>query len=237
MTNSELSYKLKYILNELGVNKQEFLKLCQKFSPSLSKPTVLNAINGKNTTLPTIETLSAFVKVCQTSGNEKLKNISYDFLLNDNIQEIEAKNSEIYQSIGLSDDVINRLKQYNHPFYFDYSNIINYYFTYIPSNYWNYLNMLKISSEIDKKLDKAIKKNDIDIKDIKEIIKLINDERLLEYIERNFKNIYELYIKLNNNQKNIDIDDLKELKNLMEILVGHFKYKIDKINQEFLNNI
>jgi len=81
MNNQELSYKLKYILNELGISKQEFLKRCQRFSPSISKPTVLNAINGKNTILPTIETLSVFIKVCQTSGNEKLKNISYDCLL------------------------------------------------------------------------------------------------------------------------------------------------------------
>ena len=78
MNNQELSYKLKYILKELGVSKQEFLKLCQRFSPSISKPTVLNAINGKNTILPTIETLSVFIKVCQSSGNEKIRNISYD---------------------------------------------------------------------------------------------------------------------------------------------------------------
>lgn len=68
------------------MNKKEFLNACRMFSPSISKPTILNAINGKNTIAPTIETLSTIIKVCQTSNNEKLKLISYDFLLNDNIQ-------------------------------------------------------------------------------------------------------------------------------------------------------
>ena len=130
MNSSELAYKLKYILQELGMNKTEFLTECRKFSPSMSKPTILNAFNGKNTTLPTIETISTIVKVCQNSNNKKLKCISYDFLLNDNIQDIEAKNAQIYQEIGISDEVIKRLKQYNNPIYFDFSNIINYFFLF-----------------------------------------------------------------------------------------------------------
>ena len=153
MNNQELSYKLKYILTELNMNKTEFLNACRKFNPSISKPTILNAINGKNTITPTIETLSTIIKVCQTADNKKLQTISYDFLLNDNIKEIEATNSKIYQSIGLSDEVISRLKQYNHPFYYDYSSIINYYFTYIPVKYWRCLEMFKRSNDIKKNLE------------------------------------------------------------------------------------
>ena len=111
MNNSELSYKLKYILKELGMNKTEFLNACRVFNLSISKPTILNAINGKNTVAPTIETLSTIIKVCQTSKSKKLKYISYDFLLNDNIKEIEANNVQVYQEIGLSDNVIEKLKQ------------------------------------------------------------------------------------------------------------------------------
>ena len=131
MNNQELAYKLKYILHELRMNKTEFLNACRIFSPSISKPTILNAINGKNTIAPTVET---FIKVCQTSGNEKLKYISYDFLLNDTIQEIQANNAQVYQEIGLSDEVINRLKQYNHPFYYDYGNNINFYLYHKPKH-------------------------------------------------------------------------------------------------------
>lgn len=50
-----------------------------------------------------------------------MKNI----LLNDNIKDIEVENVILYQNIGASDEVINRLKEFNPPLYFDYGNIIN----------------------------------------------------------------------------------------------------------------
>ena len=228
MNNDELSYKLKYILTELGMNKKEFLQACRKFSPSISKPTILNAINGKNTIAPTIETLSTIIKVCQTSGNEKLKYISYDFLLNDNIKEIEAKNSAIYQSIGLNDEVINRLKQYNHPFYYDYGNIINYFFTYIPSHYWKYLEMFKRSSDI---------KENLNTKKIKEVLKLFANDSYIEYLQRNFKNIYDIYNNINHNKDSVNQDKINELSKLMDILINHFKYLLIELNEKFFNNI
>lgn len=220
MNNDELSYKLKYILHELGMNKTEFLNACKVFSPSISKPTILNAINGKNTIAPTIETLSIIIKVCQTSNNPKLKNISYDFLLNDNIQEIEAKNAQIYQEIGLSDDVINRLKQYNHPIYFNYGNIINYYLYHIPANYFKYLEFLKITSEIKKELNK---------KDynIKTIYKLLDNDLYIEYVERNFKNIYEIYAAI----KNKKIFDKDKLLDLIDVSLNNYKYLLLEINK------
>jgi len=230
MNNQELSYKLKYILNELGISKQEFLKRCQRFSPSISKPTVLNAINGKNTILPTIETLSVFIKVCQTSGNEKLKNISYDFLLNDNIKEIEAKNASIYQSIGLSDDVISRLKQYNHPFYYDYKDIINYFFIHIPSNYWKYLKMLRLTTNIEFVIKQLKETNEPKL--IKELLRLFDDDVYLVYLELNFKNVYEIYLSLKNNHS-LDLYKLDKLKELMQILKDHFGYLLLEINRKF----
>jgi len=232
MNCQELSYKLKYILNELGVNKKEFLKLCQQFSPSISKPTVLNAINGKNTILPTIETLSVFIKVCQTSGNEKLKNISYDFLLNDNIKEVEATNVSIYQSIGLSDDVINRLKQYNHPFYYDYGNIINYFFIHTPNKYWKYLEMLKRTSSIEFIISEV--KDDQNM--VKEILKLFNNDSYLSYLEQNFRNIYDLYLNLRNT-KTIERGKLQTLKELIKILRNHFEYLLLEMNMKFYKNM
>lgn len=226
MNNDELSYKLKYILHELGMNKTEFLNACKVFSPSISKPTILNAINGKNTIAPSIETLSVIIKVCQTSNNPKLKNISYDFLLNENIQEIEAKNAQIYQEIGLSDDVINRLKQYNHPLYFNYGNIINYYLYHIPSNYFKYLEFLKITSEIKKELNK---------KDynIKIITKLLDNDLYIEYVERNFKNIYEIYTAIKN-KKNFD---KAKLLDLIDVLLNNYKYLLLEINKNLYEEI
>lgn len=233
MNNSELSYKLKYILHELGMNKTEFMEACRVFSPSISKPTILNAINGKNTIAPTIETLSTIIKVCQTSGNEKLKNISYDFLLNDNIKEVEAKNSSLYQSIGLSDEVISKLKQYNHPLYYDYLNIINYYFIHIPANYWKYLEMLKITCDIKNAIN-SIRKNKMNIK---EMLKLFDNDVYLEYIERNFKNIYDIYINIRYNPNDFDIKRIEKLDELMNILVNHFKYLLNDINNSLYNEM
>lgn len=224
MNNKELSYKLKYILRELGVNKKEFLELCRKYSPSISKPTILNAINGKNTIAPTIETLSTIIKVCQTSNNEKLKYISFDFLLNDNIREIEAKNSSVYQEIGLSDEVISKLKQLNHPIYYNYCNIINYFLIYTPIKYWKYLEMLQITELI-----RTYIKN----KDKKEILKLFYNDEYLEYIERNFKNIYVLYLNL----KNKDDLDWNKLDSLLEILENHLQYKLLNINKNLYDDM
>ena len=61
MNNDELSYKLKYILTELGMNKKEFLQACRKFSPSISKPTISllslrKPIGGKLSSSPIIKT-------------------------------------------------------------------------------------------------------------------------------------------------------------------------------------
>lgn len=226
MNNSELSYKLKYILHELGMNKKEFLNACRLFNPSISKPTILNAINGKNTIAPTIETLSTIIKVCQTSNIEKLRNISYDFLLNDNIQEIEANTAKLYQEIGLSDDVINRLKQYNHPLYYNYSNIINYYLYHLPVTYFKYLGYLKITSDIQNELHK-------NKYDIKKIIKYFDDDSYLEYMARNFKNIYDMFLKIKNKK---EVDNSKIL-DLLDIVSSHLKYELLEINRKLFEDM
>lgn len=228
MNNGELSYKLKYILHELGMNKTEFLTACKVFSPSISKPTILNAINGKNTIAPTIETLSTIIKVCQTSGNEKLKYISYDFLLNDNIKEVEAANAVVYQSIGLSDDVINRLKEFNHSLYFDYGNIINYFFTRVPAKYWKYLEMFKRTSDILNEL----KKKEVSKK---ALLKLFDDDVYLEYLERNFRNIYDVYLRIKGEER--FLDEMDNLKELIKILQNHFRYLLFVISQKFLDSM
>jgi hypothetical protein len=235
MNKYDLSYKLKYILNELGMNRTELLEACKKFNPSISKPTIINAINGKNKTFPRLETLDAIIKVCKTYGNEKIKYISYDFLLNDNINQVEAKNATLYQSIGLSDDVINRLKQYNHPLYFDYGNIINYYLYHIPAKHWRFLKILKTCDDIYIVINKEIKKHNEE--NIKEMLKLFNDDELLAYIKQNFKNIYELYINIKNNKEKIKSDQLKQLKEALEILIEYLEYKIIQLNKKFLDNI
>lgn len=234
MNNRDLSYKLKFILHELGMNKKEFLEECHKYNPTLSKPTLLNAINNKNKTTPTVETLMAIIKVCQASNHKKLKNVSFDFLLNDQIQEITAENIAIYQSVGLSDEVIERLKQYNHPFYYDYGSIINYYFIHMPINYWRYVEMLKVTSDIQVSVSK-IK----DYDDLKNMLKHFDDDYFISYLERNFKNIYLLYKDLKNQKsitKNVK-DKIEDLGVAVANLNKSLRYTIIDLDNKFFDNM
>lgn len=213
MNNSDLSYKLKYILKELGLNKKELLEECRKYNPSLSKPTLLNAINGKNKNTPSIDTLSAIINVCKTSGNPKLKHISFDYLLNENIQDVKGSNIAVYQETGLSDDVINRLKEYNTPMIFEYMDTVNYFLYHTGSKYWQYLGMLKRSYEI---------KDNINNK--KEVLKLLDEGWYLLYLEEKFKNIYDIYLDLKNNKE----IDANKLNNLLDIVIINLKYELNK---------
>lgn len=229
MNNSELSYKLKYILKELGLNKTELLEECRKYNPSLSKPTLLNAINGKNKNTPSIDTLSAIINVCKMSGNPKLKYISFDFLLNQNIQEIEAKNVTIYQEIGLSDEVISRLKQFNHPLYFGYGNIINSFFAHTSGKYWEYLQQYKWTVDIITLLNK-------ENVDVKTILKLFNDDLYLLMLKNNFKNVYEIYLKLDST-KDIKQVDINEFISKLAVIKKYYKMLLLELNEQFYNDI
>lgn len=225
MNKNDLSYKLKYILHELGMNKKELLEECHLYNESMSKPTLLNAINGKNKKMPEIDTLNTIINVCKASGNPKLQNISYDFLLNENISEIEAKNASVYQQIGLDDFVIEKLKQFNHPLYFAYGNIINYYFTNIPSNYFKYLKYLKITRDAQAKI-----KNE---SEIKEILKELDYDDYISYIIINFPGVHAKYLELKNNKKT----DLNELNEQLEIVCNNLEFLLFEINRKLYENM
>ncbi len=225
MNKHDLSYKLKYILHELGMNKKQLLEECHLYNEAMSKPTLLNAINGKNKKMPEIDTLNTIINVCKASGNPKLQNISYDFLLNENISEIEAKNISIYQQIGLDDYVIDKLKQFNHPLYFDYGNIINYYFTHIPAKYFKYLKYLKITRDAQTKIEKKC--------DVKEILKELDYDDYMSYIKKNFLGIYTMCLDLKNNKK----VDVKELDEQLEIVCNNLEFLLFEINRKLYENM
>ena len=214
MNNSDLSYKLKYILKELGLNKKQLLEECRKYNPSLSKPTLLNAINNKNKNTSSIDTLSAIVNVCKMSNHPKLKYISFDYLLNENIQDVEANNITVYQEVGLNDDAIDRLKLYNTPIICDKMNIVNYFLFHTSGVYWRYLDMLKRTYEIKD-----------NINNIESILEIFDDGWFLFYLEDNFKNIYDIYKNLKNKDKKVD---LKKLDELFNIVVVHLKYELNR---------
>lgn len=221
INNKDLTKKLNYILKELEMNKKEFLEECQKYNPSMSKPTVINMFKGNNTTTPTLMTLQTVIKVCQNSNNENLKRVSFNYLLNDGIEEIEAKNNQLFEELGLNDGVIATLKRFNTDFIpLNRINIINYYLYHTPFKYWQYLELLKKTYELKKSINDKNEKN---------IEKILDDENLNSYLQQYFNNVYELLKS--------DKYNLKNINELLDIVIEHFKIKLIDLDKKMLDNM
>ena len=150
MNKTNLSNKLNWILKELKMNKTEFIKECNKVNKYISKPTILNAINGNSKGLPKLETIDTIIKVCKASNNEKLKNISYDYLMNEDINNISEDNIQIGKNLYLSDKSIARLK--NSCMMAD-SNIISDFIDFIPEEFWEYQSYIKNTCNIQRRIN------------------------------------------------------------------------------------
>jgi hypothetical protein len=131
---------MKIILKELKMNRKEFIEACNKVNPYISKPTILNVINGNSKGLPKLETIDTIIKVCKKSNNENLKNISYDYLMNEYIHNISKDNMDIGKKLHLSDESINRLKS---SYYLADSDIISHFIDRISDEYWEYQSYMK----------------------------------------------------------------------------------------------
>lgn len=225
INNKDLTRKLNYILKELGMNKKQFQEECQKYNPSISKPTILNLFNGNNTTTPTLQTLQTVIKVCRHSGNEDLKRVSLDYLLNDGVEEIDAKNNQIFQELGLTDDVINNLKMFNTDFEpLNRIDIVNFYLWHHGSGYWKYLDMLKKSYELRKYVNEKNKK---------EIEKVLDTTWLECYLRTFYKELLELIKKEIYNDKY----GVETINKRIDIVIEYLKFKILKYDKQFLDNI
>lgn len=114
MTNKELlANKMNWILEEMNCSKTEFLKKCN-FIDSISKPTFLNLFNKDNgKDMPSVDTLITIIRTCHMYGNERLKKVSFDFLLDNNYINLDRENLTIYEEIGLTNKTIEYLKTEN----------------------------------------------------------------------------------------------------------------------------
>ena len=150
MNKTNLSNKLNWILKELKMNKTEFIKACNKVNKYISKPTILNAINGNSKGLPKLETIDTIIKVCKASNNEKIKNISYDYLMNEDINNISEDNIQIGKNLYLSDKSIAKLKN---SYMMADTNIISDFIDFIPEDFWEYQSYIKNTCNIQRKIN------------------------------------------------------------------------------------
>lgn len=225
INNEDLTRKLNYILKELGITKKKFLEECQKYNPSMSKPTIINMFKGKNTTTPTLQTLMTVIKVCQNSNNENLKRVSFNYLLNDGIYDIEAKNTQIFDELGLNDDSVEVLKRLNTSFIpLNKIDVVNYYLYHIPSKYWDYLNLLKKTYKL---------KNSINKNSIKEIKEVFCDDNLNSFLRQYFNNIH---IIIENILQN-NIVSLGNINELLDIVIVYLKAKLIEIDNKMFKNM
>lgn len=151
MNNLNLSKKLNYILKELNMNKKEFFEACKEINPYISKPTVLNVINGKNKSCPSLETIDTIIKVCQNSNHILLKEISYNYLLNEKIINISDENIILNNKMHLTDksiEVVSNLKKS-----LNTSNVLNNIIENINYNFWENLGYMESLVKIQKATD------------------------------------------------------------------------------------
>lgn len=211
MNNQNLSEKLNYILKELNMNKKQFFDACKEINEFISKPTVLNVINGKNKGYPSLETIDTIIKVCQNSNHNLLKNISYNYLLNEKLVNITDENSIINEKVYLTDksiDIISKLKRSSNT-----DNVLNDIIENIDYNYWENIGYLNALNKIQKANDNLIQYHN------------------KEFNINEFKDIKELYVIFKKNELQKQRKKLSAT-NYKKYLIKLFNYK-EIFNEEF----
>lgn len=103
--------KVLYIQKTLGFNRNEFINKMQSLGSTCTRQTINNLKNTK--TFPSIGTLDTIIKVCKDSNNKTLNNISYDYLLDENVINISNKNINISKELKLTDTSISKIYELN----------------------------------------------------------------------------------------------------------------------------
>lgn len=241
MNNKDLSNKMNYILKELNMNRKQFFDACKEINPYISKPTVLNAINGRTKSSPSLETIDTIIKVCQNSNHELLKNVSYNYLLNERIINIIDQNAVINNKVNLTDksiDVISKLKKSMNT-----SSVLNNIIENMNYDFWENLGYIESLVEIQKKTSdlieyEKINSNKKDFIDIKVNYMCFKKEELKEQKKKLTKKEYKKYlIEL------LDYSDIFDEKNAIEELEDNYFRKLDTFNvdlskvlENYINN-
>lgn len=233
MEKKNLSQKLNYILKELNMNRKQFIEACNNINQSISKPTILNAINGNTKGLPKLETIDTIIKVCQNSKNEKLQKMSYDYLMNESINNINNENISINDKTGLSDTAIEILyKNYNSA-----GSVLSYLIENVHYNFWEYQKYLMCVTKLQKKFLELNNLHNNEFKNetlfnVKDLYYSFKKEQLSELKKEKTKKEYKKYILKELNCPAI-FDNKQSIEELEQCLLQFYSSISVDLNQVF----
>lgn len=153
-----LSEKMKQILDNInkceknGITQTDFIgKIHQKFKDNPDKAiseSVLQKIfaGQKDDNLPTLPTIQRIVEFLSETYPKYYKDLSIEYLINDNITNINTSNVNINKKTGLNDEAIKELKSINKI----YNNISNDFITNINTSFWKNIYILNNIKEYKK---------------------------------------------------------------------------------------
>lgn len=205
-----ISEKVKYIIDESGYNMTQFASMANKYGYPLTRQTLSSIINDKNP-YPSVQILNSIIQVCHKLENEKLRKVTFDFLLNDDIEDIEAINANLHYELGLSEASIKELQFESYPFV-DNSKEIDYFIYFSRYKYWQNLARIRLINNILQ---------------YKKIAKVIDAEKIKEKFLPLTKNT-ELYCYLNQFHNEL-------LESIKKLIVNIDNLSEDKLNMEFMN--
>lgn len=137
----KIHLKLKKIIEEL--QKDDAYMTQKKFIQNSNLPkSTFNKLFSESynaSTSTTIASVETIVNHCRTFNNKNVKNITYDFLLDDSIENITRENIEINRITNFDDLTIQKIQEINQtePY------ILNDIITNIDNSFWTNLQGLK----------------------------------------------------------------------------------------------
>ena len=229
-----LSKKMNVILEKMECSKTRFIELCRHVDPQISKPTILNLINGRGKMLPSVETLSVVVKACHIYGNDELKRLTYDYLLSDEVNELTPENLSSYAEFGLSSDTLKFFREEETFGLYERDtlrgvnefvpNVRRYFFTYV-SIANNLVEVLKNIKEL---------RNEKDIKEKEKIVNVI-----LGYLNRTYLSMFLRQNKMLNTQikKITSLKDVNQISNILFEIEGTLDHIYSSSKYFLINSI
>lgn len=223
------------ILEKMGCSKKKFLSLCKYFDPAISKPTILNLINGKGKRLPSVETLSIVIKVCHTYGEGDLKRVSYDYLLNDEITKLTPENLDSYEEFGLSFETLSFFHIENTIGLFERDTMrgVNEFIPNIRRNFFTQVSIANKLVEILKLMRMLYDGKENQKETISRVLECLNNSYLKSYLKTN-KCLVPYLKKLESRNDKETIEILFDIFSSLDSMYSESKYfLIDSINEYY----
>ena len=138
----KIHLKLKKIIEELqkedvNMTQKKFIK-DSNLAVSTFNKLFTESYNANTST--SIASIEAIISRCRKSDNEAVKHVTYDFLLDDSVENITRENIEINRITNFDDLTIQKIQEINktEPY------ILNDIITNMDSSFWTNLQELKI---------------------------------------------------------------------------------------------